>query len=64
MRLSRLFSHTTRDNPGGAQVVSHQLLVRAGYIQQLAAGIFTFSKLGLDKFAYTGLSAIDGLIAL
>ena len=47
MRYSRLFSHTLRDNPSGAQVVSHQLLVRAGFIQQIAAGIFTLMPLGL-----------------
>jgi prolyl-tRNA synthetase len=47
MKYSHLFSHTLRDNPSGAQVLSHQLLVRAGYIQQLAAGIFTLMPLGL-----------------
>lgn len=42
-----MFSHTLRDNPSGAQVTSHQLLVRAGFIQQLATGIFTMMPLGL-----------------
>ena len=47
MKYSHLFSHTLRDNPSGAQVISHQLLIRAGFIQQLAAGIFSMMPLGL-----------------
>ncbi len=41
MRMTRLFVHTLREAPGDAEVASHQLLVRAGYIRQLGAGIFT-----------------------
>lgn len=41
MRMSQLFSRTLRDVPTEAEIVSHQLLLRAGYIRQLAAGIFT-----------------------
>jgi prolyl-tRNA synthetase len=45
MRLSQLFSQTLRQIPGEADVVSHQLLLRAGFIRQLAAGIFTYMPL-------------------
>jgi len=41
MRLSRLFSQTLREAPAESEVASHQLLVRAGFIRQLGAGIFT-----------------------
>lgn len=42
MRWSRYFLYTLRDNPADAEVVSHQLLVRAGMIDKLAAGIYTY----------------------
>ncbi len=45
MRMSKLFSQTLRDAPGDAEVVSHKLLVRAGFIRQLAAGIFSYLPL-------------------
>ena len=45
MRLSRLFSQTLREIPAEAEVSSHQLLVRAGFIQQLGAGIFSYLPL-------------------
>ncbi len=45
MRLSRLFSQTLREVPTETEVVSHQLLVRAGFIQQLGAGIFSYLPL-------------------
>jgi prolyl-tRNA synthetase len=41
MKMSQLFGLTLREAPAEAEVASHQLLVRAGYIRQLAAGIFT-----------------------
>ncbi len=41
MRLSRLFGQTLREAPAESEVASHQLLVRAGFIRQLGAGIFT-----------------------
>ncbi len=66
MKMSRLFSHTLRDNPSAAQITSHQLLVRAGFIQQLAAGIFTMMPLGLrvlqkiEHIIREEMDAIDG----
>lgn len=46
MRLSQLFNLTLREAPADAEVASHQLLVRAGFIRQLAAGIFTIMPIG------------------
>ncbi len=42
MLWSRLFIPTLRENPAEAEVVSHQLLLRAGYIRQLGAGIYNY----------------------
>lgn len=45
MRMSQLFSQTLREAPADSEVSSHQLLVRAGFIRQLGAGIFTYLPL-------------------
>lgn len=45
MRMSRLFSQTLREAPADSEIASHQLLVRAGYIRQLGAGIFSYLPL-------------------
>jgi len=45
MKMSKLFGQTLRQPPAGAQVVSHQLLVQAGFIRQLGAGIFSYLHL-------------------
>src|SRR5579871_1401689 len=42
MLWSKLFIPTLRENPAEAEVPSHQLLLRAGYIRQLAAGIYSY----------------------
>jgi prolyl-tRNA synthetase len=47
MRLSRLFFTTLRDDPAEAEMASHRLLVRAGYVRQLGSGIYTLLPLGL-----------------
>jgi prolyl-tRNA synthetase len=47
MRLSKLFFQTLREVPADADVVSHQLMMRAGMIHQIAAGIFDFLPLAL-----------------
>lgn len=46
MRISRLLLRTLRDAPGDAEVASHRLLMRAGYIRRVASGIYTFLPLG------------------
>jgi prolyl-tRNA synthetase len=47
MRLSRYFMPTLRDAPADAQIVSHQLMLRAGLVRQEAAGIYAWLPLGL-----------------
>lgn len=46
-RLSSLFLRTLREDPADAEVPSHKLLVRAGYIRRTAPGIYTWLPLGL-----------------
>jgi len=46
MRSSQLFGKTLRQAPGDAETISHKLLTRAGFIQQIAAGIFSLQPLG------------------
>lgn len=46
-RLSNFFLRTLREDPADAEVTSHKLLVRAGYIRRAAPGVFTWLPLGL-----------------
>jgi len=46
MRLSHLFFTTLRDDPADAEMPSHRLLVRAGYVRQLGSGIYSLLPLG------------------
>ncbi len=46
MRLSTLFFTTLRDDPSDAEMPSHRLLLRAGYVRQLGAGIYSLLPLG------------------
>ena len=56
-RLSHFFLRTLREDPADAEVTSHRLLVRAGYIRRTAPGIFTWLPLGLKVKA-----KIEGII--
>jgi len=47
LRMSTLFVRTLRDDPADAEVPSHRLLVRAGYIRRAAPGIYSWLPLGL-----------------
>jgi prolyl-tRNA synthetase len=47
MRLSQSFIPTMRQDPGEAEVVSHRLMLRAGMIRKVAAGIYSYLPLGL-----------------
>ena len=47
MYYSKLFIPTLKQSPADAEVISHQLMVRAGMIRQLAAGIYSILPLGL-----------------
>ena len=46
MRISRLFGKTLREVPAEAETISHQLLLRAGMISQVAAGVYSYLPLG------------------
>lgn len=47
MRVSQSFIPTLREDPGEAEIVSHRLMLRAGMIRKVAAGIYTYLPLGL-----------------
>lgn len=47
MKLTEMFFKTFREDPAGAEINSHKLLVRAGFIKQMGNGIFTYLPLGL-----------------
>ncbi|EYR64306.1 prolyl-tRNA synthetase [Actinotalea ferrariae CF5-4] len=51
LRMSTLFVRTLREDPADAEVPSHRLLVRAGYIRRAAPGIYTWLPLGLRVLA-------------
>jgi prolyl-tRNA synthetase len=57
MRQSKLFLNTMRENPADAEIVSHQLMVRAGLIRQLTSGVYTFLPLG-----YRVLKKIEAIV--
>src|SRR5690242_5024949 len=57
LRMSSLFVRTLREDPNDAEVASHRLLVRAGYIRRAAPGIYTWLPLGLRV-----LRKIEGII--
>ncbi len=47
MRISKLLLPTLRESPADAEVISHQLMLRAGMVRQLATGVYTWLPLGL-----------------
>jgi len=47
MRTSQMFIPTLREDPGEAEIISHRLMLRAGMIRKLAAGMYTYLPLGL-----------------
>ena len=57
MRLSKFFVSTLREAPADADVVSQQLMLRAGMIKKLAAGIYTYMPMGLRS-----IRKIEGII--
>ena len=48
MRQSQLLLPTLKENPADADVASHRLMLRAGLIRQVAAGVYTWLPLGLS----------------
>ena len=47
MRLSRFHLHTEKETPAEAEIASHKLMLKAGMLRKLAAGLYTWSPLGL-----------------
>jgi len=47
MKYSKLFSKTLKTAPANADTVNHRLLVQAGYVRQVMAGVYTYTPLGL-----------------
>src|SRR4030067_543619 len=66
MKMSQLFSQTIRETPSEAEITSHQLLLRAGFIRQLSAGIFSYLPLArrsltkLENIMRQEIDAIGG----
>ncbi len=66
MRMSTLFSTTLRESPSEAEINSHQLLLRGGYIRQLGAGIFSYLPLAqrvmthIENIMRSEMDAIGG----
>ncbi|MEZ0385081.1 proline--tRNA ligase [Mycobacterium sp. pW045] len=65
-RMSELFLRTLRDDPADAEVPSHKLLIRAGYIRPIAPGLYSWLPLGLrvlrniEKVVREEMNAIGG----
>ncbi len=57
MRLSQFHLRTEKETPADAEIVSHQLMLRAGMLRKLAAGLYTWSPLGLRV-----LRRVEGIV--
>jgi prolyl-tRNA synthetase len=66
MRYSRMFIPTLKDAPADAEAVSHKLMVRGGFVRQLAAGLYIYLPLGqrvmdkIDRIIREEMNAIGG----
>jgi prolyl-tRNA synthetase len=66
MRFSTLFGRTLREVPSDAELVSHQLSVRAGLVRQLAAGVYSYMPIGwrvlrkIEQIMREEMDAVDG----
>ena len=57
MRASRYLIATQKETPADAEIISHQLMLRAGMIRKLAAGLYTWLPMGLrTPVSYTHLT--------
>ena len=57
MRVSRFLLSTVRETPAEAETISHQLMLRAGMIRKLAAGVYSWLPLGLRV-----LRKVEGIV--
>ena len=66
MRMSRLFGKTLRNAPAEAETANHQLMLRAGLVQQLAAGIYSYLPVGqrvmrkIEQIIREEMDRVDG----
>ena len=66
MKQSQIFIPTLRDNPSDAEAISHQLMLRAGYIRQISSGVYSYLPLAwrviqkIENIIREELNAIGG----
>ena len=66
MKQSQIFIPTLRDNPSDAEAISHQLMLRAGYIRQISSGVYSYLPLAwrviqkIEDIIREELNAIGG----
>jgi prolyl-tRNA synthetase len=66
MRFATMFGRTMRETPSDAELISHQLCIRAGLIRQLSAGIYTYLPMGwrvlkkITQIMREEMDAVDG----
>ena len=64
LRMSTLFVRTLRDDPADAEVPSHKLLIRAGYIRPIAPGLYSWLPLGLKVLRKVEQVIRDEMVAI
>ena len=64
MRVSRYFLTTLKEAPAEAELASHRLMLRAGMIKRLSAGIYTWLPLGLRVVDLSGALRLRGVMAV
>ena len=57
MKQSQIFIPTLRETPSDAEVLSHQMMLRAGYIRQISSGVYSYLPL-----AYRVIQKIENII--
>ncbi|MFN8226286.1 MAG: proline--tRNA ligase [Mycobacterium sp.] len=63
-RMSELFLRTLRDDPADAEVPSHKLLIRAGYVRPIAPGLYSWLPLGLKVLRKIESVVRDEMVAI
>ena len=64
MRYSELLLPTLKETPTEAEVVSHRLLLRAGFIRKLSSGVYTYLTLGLGRSQGAGKNMVRNCFVL
>ena len=53
MKQSKVFIPTLRETPADAEVISHQMMLRAGYMRPVSAGVYAYLPLEQDQHDYS-----------